>query len=80
MSRQGLASHRARPPRATPSPSLTVKERRISFTVIKFRRSPAKSAPPPSSRRPPGRGYARLYAQEILGADEGCDFAFLKPR
>ena len=24
-------------------------------------------------------GYARLYAQEILGADQGCDFAFLKP-
>jgi dihydroxy-acid dehydratase len=28
---------------------------------------------------PPTRGYARLYAQEILGADQGCDFAFLKP-
>ena len=28
----------------------------------------------------PSRGYARLYAQEILGADQGCDFAFLKPR
>ena len=28
----------------------------------------------------PSRGYAKLYAQEILGADEGCDFAFLKPR
>jgi hypothetical protein len=27
----------------------------------------------------PDRGYARLYAQEILGADEGCDFAFLRP-
>ncbi len=27
----------------------------------------------------PARGYARLYAQEILGADEGCDFAFLRP-
>jgi hypothetical protein len=26
-----------------------------------------------------GRGYGRLYAQEILGADEGCDFRFLKP-
>jgi dihydroxy-acid dehydratase len=28
----------------------------------------------------PSRGYAKLYAQEVLGADEGCDFAFLKPR
>ena len=27
----------------------------------------------------PARGYAKLYAQEILGADEGCDFAFLRP-
>jgi dihydroxy-acid dehydratase len=24
------------------------------------------------------RGYDRLYAQEVLQADEGCDFAFLK--
>ena len=32
------------------------------------------------ARQAPARGYARLYAQEILGADEGCDFAFLKPR
>jgi dihydroxy-acid dehydratase len=28
----------------------------------------------------PTRGYAKLYAQEILGADEGCDFGFLKPQ
>jgi dihydroxy-acid dehydratase len=27
----------------------------------------------------PARGYARLYAQEILGADQGCDFGFLRP-
>ena len=27
----------------------------------------------------PERGYSKLYAQEILGADEGCDFAFLRP-
>jgi dihydroxy-acid dehydratase len=42
---------------------------------LKRRAAAAKPAP-----APPGRGYARLYAQEILGADEGCDFAFLKPR
>jgi dihydroxy-acid dehydratase len=28
---------------------------------------------------PPARGYSALYAREILGADEGCDFRFLKP-
>ncbi len=27
----------------------------------------------------PARGYARLYAREILGADRGCDFGFLQP-
>ncbi len=27
----------------------------------------------------PSRGYAKLYAREILGADQGCDFGFLKP-
>lgn len=27
----------------------------------------------------PARGYGRLYAEQILGADEGCDFRFLKP-
>ena len=26
----------------------------------------------------PPRGYAALYAREILGADEGCDFKFLR--
>jgi dihydroxy-acid dehydratase len=30
-------------------------------------------------REVPDRGYARLYAQEILDADQGCDFAFLRP-
>jgi dihydroxy-acid dehydratase len=27
----------------------------------------------------PARGYSKLYAREILGADEGCDFRFLRP-
>jgi dihydroxy-acid dehydratase len=26
----------------------------------------------------PPRGYAALYARENLGADEGCDFKFLR--
>ena len=58
---------------------LSVSERRIDLMVedaeLSARDAAAKPAPDP-----PGRGYARLYAQEILGADEGCDFAFLKPR
>src|SRR5499433_1423369 len=57
---------------------LSVKERRIELMVeeaqLKARAAAAKSA-----QVKPERGYAKLYAQEILGADEGCDFAFLRP-
>ena len=58
---------------------LSVKQRRIDLLVddaeLKRRAAATKSV-----QEKPARGYARLYAQEILGADEGCDFAFLKPR
>jgi len=37
------------------------------------------AAVPPAPTKPE-RGYAKLFAEQILGADEGCDFAFLKPR
>ena len=57
---------------------LSVKERRIELMVeeaqLKARAAAAKSA-----QVKPDRGYAKLYAQEILGADEGCDFDFLRP-
>jgi dihydroxy-acid dehydratase len=57
---------------------LSVKRRSIELAVdeaeLKRRATAAKS-----STDQPQRGYAKLYAQEILGADEGCDFAFLKP-
>jgi dihydroxy-acid dehydratase len=58
---------------------LSVKNRSIDLLVdeaeLKKRAAAAKPV-----REEPQRGYARLYAQEILGADQGCDFAFLKPR
>jgi dihydroxy-acid dehydratase len=58
---------------------LSVRKRRIDLMVedaeLKQRAAAAKPA-----LDQPARGYSRLYAQEILGADEGCDFAFLKPR
>jgi dihydroxy-acid dehydratase len=58
---------------------LSVKDRRIDLVVddaeLKRRAAAAKPA-----AEAPERGYAKLYAQEILGADQGCDFAFLKPR
>ncbi len=58
---------------------LSVKERRIELLVddaaLKQRVAPAH----PDAQKPT-RGYAKLYAEQILGADEGCDFAFLRPQ
>jgi dihydroxy-acid dehydratase len=58
---------------------LSVKQRRIDLAVdeAELKRRAAVAKP---SAEVPNRGYAKLYAQEILGADQGCDFAFLKPR
>jgi len=57
---------------------LSVKQKRIDLLVddaeLKRRAGDSKREVPA-----PARGYSRLYAQEILGADQGCDFAFLKP-
>ncbi len=58
---------------------LSVKARRIDLLVddAELKKREATRAKPPET---PARGYSRLYAQEITGADQGCDFAFLKPR
>jgi dihydroxy-acid dehydratase len=57
---------------------LSVRDRRIDLLVddaeLNRRRAALPNAP-----ALPERGYAKLYAREILGADEGCDFAFLRP-
>ncbi len=58
---------------------LSVKERRIDLLVGEAELQRRASEVKPAVEAP-ARGYARLYAQEILGADQGCDFAFLKPR
>jgi dihydroxy-acid dehydratase len=58
---------------------LSVKERRIALLVDDAemkKRAAASSAPV----QIPDRGYAKLFAEQILGADEGCDFKFLMPR
>jgi dihydroxy-acid dehydratase len=56
---------------------LSVKERRIDLLVdeAELKKREASRAKPPET---PARGYSRLYAQEITGADQGCDFGFLK--
>jgi dihydroxy-acid dehydratase len=55
---------------------LSVKERRLDVLVsdreLENRRSQAAGPPLPA------RGYARLYAQSVLGAELGCDFDFLR--
>ena len=58
---------------------LSVKERRIALLVDDAemkKRAAASSA----QVHIPDRGYAKLFAEQILGADEGCDFKFLMPR
>jgi len=58
---------------------LSVKDRRIDLAVDEAELKRRTAVVKPAAEQP-ARGYARLYAQEILGADQGCDFAFLKPR
>jgi dihydroxy-acid dehydratase len=58
---------------------LSVKGRRIDLAVDDAELKRRAVAAKPAAEKPE-RGYARLYAQEILSADQGCDFAFLKPR
>ena len=57
---------------------LSVKDRRIDLLVdeAELKKREATRERPPAV---PERGYAKLYAREILGADQGCDFGFLKP-
>jgi dihydroxy-acid dehydratase len=53
---------------------LSVGERRIDLLVPPDDLARRPAPPPPM----PERGYARLYRQEILQADRGCDFNFLR--
>jgi dihydroxy-acid dehydratase len=53
---------------------LSVKERRIDLLVPPDELARRPVVPPPV----PERGYARLYRTEILQADRGCDFNFLR--
>jgi dihydroxy-acid dehydratase len=57
---------------------LSVRERRIDLMVEEAELK-KRLAAMTCAQAQPARGYAKLYAKEILGADEGCDFAFLRP-
>jgi dihydroxy-acid dehydratase len=58
---------------------LSVKERRIALMVDEAEMK-KRAAQLPQGVPAPVRGYAKLYAEQILGADQGCDFTFLRPR
>ena len=53
---------------------LSIAERRLDLMVSPEELARRSVRPPPV----PERGYARLYRHEILQADRGCDFGFLR--
>ncbi|MGE0847570.1 MAG: dihydroxy-acid dehydratase [Flavobacteriaceae bacterium] len=59
---------------------LSVKERRIDLLVEEAELEKRRASFVSSKRDPKTlRGYDKLYAEEVLQADEGCDFGFMKP-
>jgi dihydroxy-acid dehydratase len=58
---------------------VSVQERRldllVSEDVLNERRKETQKNHKPKA----DRGYAKLYAEQILGADQGCDFKFMLP-
>jgi dihydroxyacid dehydratase/phosphogluconate dehydratase len=56
---------------------VSVKERRLDVLVSEadLDRRRSEVPPPPAL---PARGYARLYAETVLGPELGCDFGFLR--
>jgi dihydroxy-acid dehydratase len=60
---------------------LSVSEKRIELLVDETEQE-ARRATLVDTRPDPAtlRGYDHLYARDVLQADQGCDFAFMKPR
>jgi dihydroxy-acid dehydratase len=59
---------------------LSVSQKRIDLLVEEeeLRRRSAEDEGKRAARTPPQRGYAKLYHDCVLQADEGCDFNFLR--
>jgi dihydroxy-acid dehydratase len=55
---------------------LSVKERRIDVMVSEQDLENRRREMQPNQG--PGRGYAKLYADSVLGPEFGCDFDFLR--
>jgi dihydroxy-acid dehydratase len=56
---------------------MSVKDRRLDLLVDSDELARRQHAPPPPI---PKRGYAKLYRDQVLQADEGCDFRVLSGR
>jgi dihydroxy-acid dehydratase len=59
---------------------LSVRDRSLTLMVEDEELARRRAEPPELAMTIPSRGYARLYHEQILQADEGCDFGFLKGR
>jgi dihydroxy-acid dehydratase len=57
---------------------LSVANRSLELLVADDELQRRRAAQPPQVASTATRGYAKLYQREILQADEGCDFQFLK--
>ena len=57
--------------------ALSVSKRRIDLLVDERELARRRQASKASAPRP-ARGYAKLYAEHVLQADQGCDFDFLQ--
>ncbi len=55
---------------------LSVRDRQIDL-LLDPREIERRRAAAPPAQAPAGRGYNRLYREQILQADQGCDFGFL---
>lgn len=59
---------------------LSVRDKALELLVdeAELERRRAEASPAAAGPAKPARGYARLYDEHILQADEGCDFDFLR--
>jgi dihydroxy-acid dehydratase len=56
---------------------LDIPDRRLDVLVAEAELRRRASDAPSIDRRLPARGYARLFQESVLQADEGCDFGLL---
>jgi dihydroxy-acid dehydratase len=56
---------------------LSVKDRRLDILVSEADLTARTASRDGLAKAPPARGYARLYDEQILQADQGCDFGLM---